>query len=197
MIGTYSRLYGHVHTWLHLVCVGACVLVLAGCGFHPVGSTGSLPRAMRVTYVQSSEPYGHLENLLRRAIVSRGFEVTGNRRKASAELDILDTELTRRVLAVNSRSQPLEYGLHYTVRFRLLGANGETLLKPQSMELDRNLAYNVNIELGASRRQEQMQRDMQREVARLIMLRLEALRGKLPADTGGNATKSQGAQQHE
>jgi len=167
--------------FLLLVSTAACVLLLAGCGFHPVGSTGTLPPAMKVTYVRSGEPYGHLENLLRRAIVARGLKVTQNRDEASAELDILDTQLKRRVLAVNSRGQPLEYDLHYTVRFELVDASGKTLLRPRSIDLDRHLAYNVNIELGSTRRQQQLERDMQREATRLIMMRLEAVRGQAGA----------------
>src|SRR5690625_171351 len=125
-------------------------MILAGCGFHPAGSTGQLPQAMQLTYVQSGEPYGHLENLLRRAIVNHGLKVTENRKQASAELDILSTQMTRRLLAVNAHGQPLEYNLHYTVRFRLLDASGQTLLEAQSIGLNRNLAYNVNIELGTT-----------------------------------------------
>ncbi len=169
---------GRSRNLLWFVCGGVGALLLAACGFHPVGSTGTLPRAMRVTYVQSGEPYGHLENLLRRAIVARGLKVTEDRHEASAELDILDTQLKRRVLAVNSRGQPLEYDLHYTVRFALVEASGKTLLRPHSIDLDRHLAYNVNIELGSTRRRQQLEQDMQREATRLIMMRLEAVQGE-------------------
>ncbi|MDN5865434.1 MAG: LPS assembly lipoprotein LptE [Gammaproteobacteria bacterium] len=130
---------------------------------------------MHLTYVQSAEPYGHLENLLRRAIVAHGAGVTEQRSLASAVLAIIETNLKRRVVAVNSQGQPLQYNLHYEVRFGLRDAAGNVLLKPQGIDLLRNFAYNVHIELGASRRRSQLVRDMQSEAARLIMLRLEAL----------------------
>lgn len=158
-----------------MALAGLFALALAGCGFHPVGSDGQLPGAMHSTYVQSAEPYGYLENLLRRAIVAHGASVTEQRGKATAVLYILDTNLLRRVLAVNSHGQPLQYDLLYEVRFGLRDADGRVLLKPQSIDLRRNFAYNVNIELGASRLKSQLVRDMQQEATRLIMLRIEAL----------------------
>ncbi|MGH8274483.1 MAG: LPS assembly lipoprotein LptE [Gammaproteobacteria bacterium] len=168
---------------LGIVLIGALVLVTAGCGFHPVGSTGQLPAAMKVTYVASSEPYGYLENALRRAIAARGAQVSENRPQAGAVLDIIHTELKRRVLAVTGLGQPQEYELDYSVRFRLFDSRGDELLAPQSVSLTRNLAYNLSIQLGSSLRQAQLKRDMQQEAVRLIMLRLAALERREKAKT--------------
>lgn len=172
---------------LKSLLAAAFALALAGCGFHPVGGSGKLPAAMHVTYVASGEPYGNLENLLRRALVARGDEVTENRDRASAVLDIMSTGNNRRVLAVNSNGQPLEYMLTYRVRFRLLDAKGGALLAPQEIALRRDLAYSVNIQLGSTRRERELIADMQNEAVELIMLRLEALRRG--EDTNRNATK--------
>ncbi len=69
-------------SWRRFSFAGVFVLALAGCGFHPVGSSGEPPKAMHTTYVESGEPYGNLENLLRRAVTARGDQVTENRDKA-------------------------------------------------------------------------------------------------------------------
>lgn len=170
---------------LKLSLAGAFAFALAGCGFHPVGGSGRLPAAMRVTYVASGEPYGNLENLLRRALVARGDQVTEDSKQASAVLDIMSTSNNKRVLAVNSNGQPLEYMLTYRVRFRLLDAKGDALLAPQEIALRRDLAYSVNIQLGSTRRERELIADMQNEAVELIMLRLEALR----RDENTNAAK--------
>ncbi len=140
---------------------------------------------MQMTYVASGEPYGHLENKLRQAIVARGGKVTQSRTRASAVLDIMNTRLKSRVIAVNTHGQPLQYVLHYRVEFRLLNARGDELLAPQTLDLQRDFAYNVHIQLGSSRRQAQLLRDMQDAAVRRLMLRLEALRrqgkGQKPA----------------
>lgn len=158
----------------------AGVLALAGCGFRLAGSAAVLPHAMKATYIASSQPYGGLENLLRRAIQAEGYRVVDDPRQATATLDIVRAAHELRVLAVNSRGQPLEYAVTYTVQYRLEDGSGHQLLAPTTIRLTRELAYNVNIELGASRRQEQLLESMQRDASRLILLRLQAL-GKAPA----------------
>ncbi|MGH8224717.1 MAG: LPS assembly lipoprotein LptE [Gammaproteobacteria bacterium] len=159
-----------------------CLFALVGCGFHPVGSSGELPKVMHTTYVASGEPYGNLENLLRRAVVARGDQVTEDNQQASAVLDIMSTDNSRRVLAVNSNGQPLEYSISYRVQFRLLDAKGKELLTPQSVVLHRNLAYSIYIQIGSTRRERELVADMQGEAVQLILLRLEALRRDEAAD---------------
>lgn len=160
---------------LGAVLAAASALAAAGCGFHPVGGAGRLPATMGVTYVASGQPYGYLENALRRAIADRGERVSENRAQASAVLEILHTEFKRRVLAVNTRGQAKEYELSYRVRFRLLDSHGNQLLAPQSVSRSRDLAYSPSIELGSRLRQTQLGRDLQQQAANLILFRLEAL----------------------
>ena len=150
-------------------------LLLAGCGFHLAGTVRHLPPAMAHTYIQSEEPYGHLENLLRNAIRAHGDEVTESCSDKSAVLSIIDHSVEKRVLAVNAQGQPLQYELRYQVTFRLNDGNGKTLLPTTTLKLQRQLAYSIYNELGAGRRQDALVADMQREASRLILLRLEAL----------------------
>lgn len=111
--------------------------------------------------------------------------MTEKRSEATAVLDIMDAKWTRRVMAVNIRGRPLQYRLRYEVLFSLRAGGGKMLLEPQSIEVQRSQAYNVRIELGASRRRKQLLRDMQNEAARLIMLRLQASSGEIGKDDPG------------
>lgn len=153
----------------------ALALAVAGCGFHLAGTVRHLPAAMAHTCIQSEEPYGHLENLLRNAIRAHGDEVSDSCGKDAATLAIISHSVETRVLAVNSQGQPLQYQLTYQVQFRLDGADGKTLLPAASLQLQRQLAYSVYNELGTGRRKKALIADMQREASRLILLRLEAL----------------------
>ena len=154
---------------------GALALAAGGCGFHPAGSVGRLPAAMHRTCLRSDEPYGHLENLLRNALRERGERVGTDCGDKDAVLDIIGHSMDSRVLAVNSKGQPLQYQLMYRVRFRVLDADGNQLLAPTTIQLQRQLAYSVYNELGAGRRKRSLESDMQREASRLILLRLEAM----------------------
>jgi len=170
-----------------LVAVLAAAALAGGCGFTLAGTVGRLPPVMRTVYLNSSQPYGGLENDLRRAIIANGGGVANERSSATAVLDILEESQQRRVLAVNSRGRPQEYALTYTVRYELLDAHGKQLLAPAKIQLRRDLAYSVNIELGAGRRQKELLGDMQQEATRLMMLRLQAL-GTHPARPAPAAT---------
>ncbi len=83
---------------------------------------------------------------------------------------------------MNTNGQPLEYSLTYRVQFQLLDAKGNVLLTPQSLTLRRDLAYSVNIQLGSTRRTQELIADMQGEAVQLILLRLEALQRDQAAD---------------
>ncbi len=159
---------------------GVLIFGVAGCGFHLAGAIGHLPAVMRHTYIQSGEPYGHLENLLRNALRARGEQVSTTYGDTDAVLDIVHHSVERRVLAVNARGQPLQYQLVYRVEFRLLDKTGKALLAPTILKVQRQLAYSVTNELGSGNRQRSLVSNMQREVSRLILLRLEALDRHVP-----------------
>lgn len=160
---------------LALPVVLATAALAGACGFQPAGSSAHLPPAMQVTYISSGQPYGQLENLLRRAIQAEGYRVVEDPRQATATLFIMSADQQRRVLAVNAQAQPQEYAVTYTVQYRLEDGSGRELLSPTTIRLTRDLAYSVSVELGAARRQQELLANMQREASRLILLRLEAL----------------------
>lgn len=156
--------------------LGAVALasLAAGCGFEPAGQI-SLPAQMQSTYVASGTPYGNLENMLRQEIARRGETIAHDRSKATAVLQILEADQTRRVVAVNADGRPIEYALNYEVQFRLLDASGKVLLAPQTLKFSREYAYSVNVELGAAREQNVILIQLQRLAVQSILVRLEAL----------------------
>lgn len=168
---------------------GVSVLVtLSGCGFHPAGEV-PLPRVMRVTYIESNDPYGHLENLLRRALTDSGVTVTGTRDRATAVLDIERTTPKRRLLAVNNLGRPVQYMLIYRVRYRLLAAGGRVLIPEREIRLERTYAYSVRTELASGRQADALLASLQRTVSRLILLRLRTY-PRSPAQAKGTRPKN-------
>ncbi|HEX5313394.1 MAG TPA: LPS assembly lipoprotein LptE [Gammaproteobacteria bacterium] len=140
-----------------------------------------LPASLHATFVTGSQPYGNLENLLRRSLARSGVAVVAERGKASAVLTILRESSERRVRAVNADGRPAEYALDYRVRYQLLGDDGAVLLAPQSLHLSRDYAYSPTVELGVGREQSAILAELQADAARLILLRLEALGRSIPA----------------
>lgn len=157
----------------YLSLAGLCLL-LSGCGFR-LASTPQLPAVMNATYIEAGQPNGALENLLRRSLNSGKDRVVSQRSKATAVLTILAESTHRDVLSVNSRGQPNEYALIYKVRFSLYDSQGHVLFPAKTIRLQRDYAYTVTNVLGAGRRSSELQTEMYRDAARLIMLRLVSL----------------------
>lgn len=135
---------------------------------------------MHHTCIRSGEPYGHLENLLRNAILASGEQVSTSCDDTDAILDIMSHSVQSRLLAVNSSGQPQEYYVVYRVKFQLRDAAGKVLLAPTTLKTQRLMAYSVTNNLGVSSHERSLISDMQREISRLILLRLEALDRQTP-----------------
>src|SRR5581483_11166445 len=90
--------------------------VLAGCGFHLQGRT-PLPQSMRSAYVQATDQQSDFVQSLNKALLRSGARPPDSKESASAVVNILKDEVTRRVLSVSAFNRPNEYEVTYTVRF--------------------------------------------------------------------------------
>ena len=163
-----------MHTSRRILYLAAFVLLLAGCGFHLRGAV-RLPPVMAVTYIQAPNPYSRLVTDLRETLTGNGVKVTGQRPAATGVLNILGEGASSRQIVVSASGQIREMELNYTVSFELQDAKGAVLLPPQTLTLRRSFTFNVADVLGVSAQQDILQRNMQRDIVQLMLLRLQAL----------------------
>jgi len=149
--------------------------LLAGCGFQLRGSA-ALPAEMAVTYIQSNQPLSTLVDDFATALKARDVSVTGQRAHATAVLRILDNEVEKRVLSVNTAGKVLEYELRQTVTFAVATAANQPLMEEQSVTLSRDYLYSNTDILGKQREDEQVRRTLQRNVVNMALLRLSVAR---------------------
>lgn len=149
--------------------------LLAGCGFQLRGSA-ALPAEMAVTYIQSSQPLSSLVEDFATALKARDVRVTEQRTHATAVLRILDNEVEKRVLSVNTAGKVLEYELRQTVTFAVATAANQPLMEEQAVSLSRDYLYSNTDILGKEREDEEVRRTLQRNVVNMAMLRLTAAR---------------------
>lgn len=167
---------GSVSPWLAGWLLAASVLAgMAGCGFQLRGSA-SLPDEMAVTYIQSAQPFGSLVDDFSAALKTRGVSVTEQRSAATAVLQILDDDVEKRVLSVNTAGKVLEYELRQKVRFTVVTAGNETLLEAQSVTMSRDYLYISTDILGKEREDRTVRQTLQRNLVNMAMLRLVAAR---------------------
>ena len=150
----------------------AWLAALAGCGFHLRGPV-ELPPELAVTFLQSKDRYSGIAAELRLELQAAGAELTEDRGDATGVVAILDERSQRRVLSVGSAGRASEYELFEEVSFALEDPQGTVLLEPQTLRLTRDLVFDDTQLLGKVAEAEVIRRQMQRDLARQIITRIE------------------------
>jgi LPS-assembly lipoprotein len=99
---------------------------------------------------------------------------------ASAILEIPVNRVVTEVLTIGDNARVREYRISHTVQFRLLDADGQELLGMQTLRQSREISFDEQKILAASREQEYLKNDLAKSLSRLLVTRLESV----PANPG-------------
>ncbi|AQV95528.1 hypothetical protein BJN34_16740 [Cupriavidus necator] len=147
--------------------------LLAGCGFHMRGNSDF---AFKRLYI--GIPANTLMGAdLRRAI--RGgsdTQVVVDQKEADALLDVLQDTRTKTILSITTEGVVREYRLTQRFTFRLRDPAGKELIPPSQLILTRDLTYNEANTLAKDYEEQQLYRDMQRDIVQQLMRRLAAVK---------------------
>jgi LPS-assembly lipoprotein len=146
--------------------------VLAGCGFQLRGQAALAPEFQRVA-LQGVDVYSELGNSLRALLEANGAEVVEV--DPSGVLWILEQRFNSDVTGLGSDGKAREFRLSYRVRFRAETDDGRLLVAPDEVRLFRDYAYDQDQILGRSAAEEDLRRELTREAAWLVLLRLQAV----------------------
>ena len=153
--------------------VPALALALGACGFRLQGA-GMLPEDGRRVYVATADELTPFAVELRRAIERSGGEIVRSASAAQTVVRIQSDRSGRRVLSVSARNTPQEYEVFYDVGYTV-DRGGREVVELQPLELIRNLSFEDS-QLLAKDREEAVLRDaMARDLAMLVVRRLESL----------------------
>lgn len=149
---------------------------LSACGFHLQGER-PLPEPLQQLYIEHHSPYSAqrapLLDYLRTEVVGRGGEIAGNKRDANSVLRILDIRTQREILTISPvDGEILEIMLIMTVEYELLDSNGDRLLR-NTATANRELRFDNKQLLAKETEEEDAGREMQHELSRLLLIRLE------------------------
>lgn len=169
------RGYRERDRWLRFLALCWAVAFLGGCGFHLRGPV-RLPPQMNATYIMGGNRFGTLVTNLRQSLEASGASVVAKRGEAGAVLRILSQQVRRRVLSVAANGQPQEVQLYASVSFDLTDAkSGRQLLAPQTLQVRRDSLVSVTDVLGTASNEAFVRGEMDRDLVRLMLLRLQAL----------------------
>jgi LPS-assembly lipoprotein len=168
-----------VLAWLLAAAVTAG---LGGCGFQLRGSV-DVPPSLSPVYVRGA-------GLVGRSIDSRlagsGVPSTGNPAVAGLVIDILSEARDSRVVAVDSGGKALAYMLTYRVAFAAVDRQGQYIIEPQQLSLDRTFDDNPDLSvLGQEEQSDIIYLDMADDAADQVLLRLRAALANRPPAAGG------------
>ena len=180
---SYSRVFVYVATVM-------LVASLHACGFQLRGAI-DLSGDISPIYIEQNSVF-NLAREIRSLLATNNIKVVEDVKKSKAQLTLLSEEKSRRVLSVDGSGRAREYLLLYKVNFVIKikpseppavesveTENIEAKDKPDSISHDsisvaRNLVFDPDAVLAVTNEAEISYNDMRRDVARLILLKLEA-----------------------
>jgi LPS-assembly lipoprotein len=181
-----ARPRGGTLAWVAAV-VGVAVVLLGsgGCGFRLQGAE-VLPADARRVYVATADQLTPFAVELRRAVERAGGEIVARSSAAQVVIRVQRDRSGRRVLSVSARNTPQEYEVFYNVEYTVDRGDRE-VVETQPLELVRNLSF-AESQLLAKDREEAILRDaMARDLAMLVVRRLESLPTPTPTPAAATA----------
>ena len=156
---------------------GAACLVLmlcvSACGFQ-LRAQADLPTEMNRTHIDGLSPYNNFRVELERNLRVNGVNIVEDDR-ATAVLRIKSEQRGRRVLSVGTDGRVREFELFTVVRFDVQGQGNKLRLEDQSLTVTRDFLFEETDVLGNASEAELLYEDMESELVRLMLYRLEAL----------------------
>ena len=160
--------------YLHIFSLLMMVTALTACGFHLRGSY-DLPAHLSPLYINKESMSLLLYKELRSTIRASGTEISEDKAAAASVLSVSNEHRTRDVISVDTLGRAREYRLIYRLSFSLQTSE-EAVIENSRIELTRNLLFNPEAVLGVAEETEYVYRDMTRDSAGQILLRLQALK---------------------
>ncbi|MAD44990.1 MAG: hypothetical protein CMI02_00280 [Oceanospirillaceae bacterium] len=146
--------------------------LLAACGWHLRGVM-PLPDVYKTLYLQSSANHD-INRQLELQLEFNGVLLTQTAEDATAVLKVQPVTIERRTLSVASSGQIAEYELNGRLQASIAvsGREGETSIEVKSRRI---LSNDVNNVVGTNAAEQQQRTEMQRELVRKLLRRLQAL----------------------
>ncbi len=164
--------------YLRLLILILAVLVNHGCGFQLRGSL-DLSADISPLYIEQNSAY-ELARELKRLLEINKIVIADDSARANSQLTLLSENKSRRVLSVDGDGRAREYLLTYTVDITIKIKQSKEI--QDTVSLSRSLLFDPEAVLAATNESAILYRDMQKNAARLILLKLQARSSNQSAD---------------
>jgi len=153
---------------MRLTPAAVVLALLAGCGFQLRGQA-QLP--FETLFIPGNTPLAvELKRNVRAASTTR---LVGSPGEAQAVFGLTQEQRDKIILSFNTAGRVSEYQLRYRVGFRVTDSKGGQVYLPTSeIQLTRDVSYSDEQVLAKEAEEQQLYRDMQRDMVQLILRRL-------------------------
>ena len=149
------------------------IMIMAGlyaCGFQLRGAI-DLSEDISPVYIEQNTLF-ELARDIRTLLATNKIKIAKDESKSNTAVVLLSESKKQSVLSVDGSGRAREYLLKYTVNFVIKIKQSEEVT--DSLSVTRSLLFDPDAVLAVTNEAEILYRDMQRDVARLILLRLQA-----------------------
>jgi len=145
---------------------------LSACGFALRGKL-PLSETISVIAVKSIETTGTaLKPRMEEALRVSGATVVPDSAVAKATLDLYEVKLDRKVRTIDTRGKVTGYTLEYTVRFKVVSADGRELSNPPPMYVRRDFNFDPNQVLQKEDEERELLEQIEKEISQRILRQL-------------------------
>jgi LPS-assembly lipoprotein len=150
-----------------------CLLLVSACGFKLRGAY-QLPAAMQVTYLESADKNATISRALKRRLEASDIKMAENVADDVAVLRLFNEIKSKRIISVDSKGRAREYTLTYGISFSVKALGVRFEIEKQDIRIDRDFVFDTEDVLGNSREESRLYEEMQQDIIRLILLRLQS-----------------------
>jgi LPS-assembly lipoprotein len=154
--------------------MAGAVLLLAGCGFH-LREQAQLPASLQRIHLEIADPGSLLHRDLPDALQRSGASVEENAGPGIATLRIPVSTLAPETLSVGASARVREYTMRYRVELEAVDAAGTVVMPRQTIDLTRDYTFDETQALGVAAQEDELRKQLQRDMVQAILRRLEAL----------------------
>lgn len=168
---------------IHFVALVALLVLasnLAGCGFR-LRDEVQLPSQLRHLRLDMVDSGPRIRRELIAALERGGVNFAPADATEVAVLRIPVNQALTEAMTISEQARVREYAVRHRVVLEVLAANGDTLLPSQEILLQRDFVFDERDALGVAGQEEALRRDLEREMVRTILRRIESI-GIAPAD---------------
>jgi LPS-assembly lipoprotein len=156
--------------FLTMLCLS---LVCSACGFQ-LREDAELPQEMTQTHMIINDENSTFARRIRVLLTQSGVSFVDSGR-ATAILEIPVNKVVTEVLTIGDNARVREYRISHTVRFRVTDSAGKEIIPWQTMRQAREISFDEQQILAASREQEYLKKDLAETLSRLMVTRLVTL----------------------